>query len=169
VLRLASHIGRCLSQFERPGKPDLSLRLELVGRQAFSKASIRLAVRSPSDRARDRYAGTSLKGCMLRRRASGCITDLHFKIYACERSHFSVRICRRIAFLHCNPNSNLKIFSAALGSASAAAELAPAGLVVWPSARLRKPKHRTCFLAHWAPSASDSKFYDILLTFPVLK
>ena len=62
VLRLASHIGRCLSQFERPGKPDLSLRLELVGRQAFSKASIRLAMRSPSDRARDRYAGTSWHG-----------------------------------------------------------------------------------------------------------
>ena len=62
MLRLASHIGRCLSQFERPGKPDLSLRLELVGRQAFSKASIRLAMRSPSDRARDRYAGTSWHG-----------------------------------------------------------------------------------------------------------
>ena len=55
-------VGRCLSQFERPGKPDLSLRLELVGRQAFSKASIRLAMRSPSDRARDRYAGTSWHG-----------------------------------------------------------------------------------------------------------
>ena len=55
VLRLSVAQWRCLSHVERPGKPDLSLCLKLVGRQAFSNTSIRSALRSPSIRcARDR-------------------------------------------------------------------------------------------------------------------